>query len=281
MVLVKNISFSYGKSSLFRNLSLQIQQGNIYGLLGMNGAGKTTLLRLIAGQLFRHAGTMETHGFDPKMRDPRMLANIYYLPEESVLPNISASYYVKIYAPFYPKFSMEAYRTYGSQFDLPHDKPLNQLSYGEKKKFLLCFGLASGTSLLLLDEPTNGLDIPSKSQFRRIIASAMDDQRAFIISTHQVRDMDNLIDPVIILHGGTVIFHHSLDEVSRSISVSFSRRIPEQAEYLYAEQVPGGFSVISKRMPQDNETSIDLETLFNTAVSAPQKLREVLGGATS
>lgn len=281
MISLDNIGFSYGKAPLFSNLTLHIPRGNIYGLLGINGAGKTTLLRLISGQLFRHAGTMETLGFDPKERDPRMLADIYYLPEENMLPAISAEKYLKIYAPFYPKFSMEAYRSYAAQFEIPSGKLLNQLSYGEKKKFNLSFGLASGTTLLLLDEPTNGLDIPSKSQFRKITASAMDENRVFIISTHQVRDMDNLIDPVIILHDGTVIFHHSLDDVSRNISVTFSRTIPEQHAYVHAEQVPGGFSIISRRTSNEPDTSIDLETLFNTAITVPDKLRESIGGTAT
>ena len=269
MIHMQNIHFQYGRKPLFSALELEIPKGNIYGLLGMNGAGKTTLLKLISGQLFPNSGTSSVLGFDPVARKAEMLQDIFHLPEEFWLPRMRASEYLTINAPFYPKFNHDAFNRYCKDFDLDLSQRLNELSFGQKKKLLLSFGLASGTSLLILDEPTNGLDIPSKSQFRRTVASAMTEDRTFIISTHQVRDMENLIDPIIILHNGNVVFHNSLDMVSQKYTIKFERTEPDSDGILFNERIPGGWNVMRERFPDEEETQIDLETLFNAVVSKP------------
>jgi ABC-2 type transport system ATP-binding protein len=269
MIQMQNIHFQYGRKPLFSGLDLEIPKGNIYGLLGMNGAGKTTLLKLISGQLFPNSGTTSVLGLDPTKRKAEMLQDIFHLPEEFWLPRMRASEYLAINASFYPKFNHDAFNRYCKDFDLDLSQRLNEFSFGQKKKLLLSFGLASGTSLLILDEPTNGLDIPSKSQFRRTVASAMTEERTFIISTHQVRDMENLIDPIIILHDGKVVFHSSLDMVSQKYTIKFERTEPVSGEVLFNERIPGGWNVMRERFPDEEETQIDLETLFNAVVSKP------------
>ncbi len=269
MIHMQDIHFKYGRKPLFSGLELEIPKGNIYGLLGMNGAGKTTLLKLISGQLFPNSGTTSVLGYDPIYRKADMLQDIFHLPEEFWLPRMRASEYLAINAPFYPKFNHDAFNRYCKDFDLDLSQRLNELSFGQKKKLLLSFGLASGTSLLILDEPTNGLDIPSKSQFRRTVASAMTEDRTFIISTHQVRDMENLIDPIIILHNGNVVFHSSLDMVSQKYTIKFERTEPDSNGILFNERIPGGWNVMRERFPDEEETQIDLETLFNAVVSKP------------
>ena len=189
-VQADQLAFSYGKEKLFSALDVGLDRGSMYGLLGKNGAGKTTLLRLIAGLLFPQSGSLEVFGEVPADRTPKMLSDIFFLSEEFSLPAMRISEYLKIYAPFYPNFDREVFDQRLKDFDILTDKKLNALSYGQKKKFLLSFGLASNASLCLLDEPTNGLDIPSKSQFRKVVASSLNDDRLFIISTHQVRDME-------------------------------------------------------------------------------------------
>lgn len=269
MIHMKDITFHYAKNPLFSKLDLEIPRGNIYGLLGMNGAGKTTLLKLISGQLFRTEGKAEVMGFDPQQRNPEMLADMFYLPEEFYLQKISMEEFLKIYTPFYPKFNKTELDSYLNIFGIDTSKKLSDLSFGQKKKFLLSFGLASNTSLLILDEPTNGLDIPSKSQFRRIVASALTDDRTFIISTHQVRDMENLIDPIIILHDGKVVFNSPLADVADNFSILFSTQEPLEETVLYKEKVPGGWTYIQTREEETAESSIDLETLFNAVISSP------------
>lgn len=270
MITLANAYFHYGKTDLFNDLSLSIPGGNIYGLLGMNGAGKTTLLKILSGQIYLKRGSAEVLGFDPQKRPAQLLSEIFYLPEEFHLPNVYLKEYLSLNAPFYPKFSREQFDRYSEIFSLDYRKKISKFSYGQKKKFLLSFGLAANTRLLILDEPTNGLDIPSKSQFRRAVASAINGEKTFIISTHQVRDMENLIDPIIILHEGKVIFNHPLDAISRMFTHSLTASEPDKGrKYLYQDKVPGGWSALSAREDKDPETNVDLETLFNAVLTSP------------
>ena len=263
---IRSLSFGYTKERLFSNLDLTLRGGNIYGLLGKNGAGKTSLLKLICGLRFPDAGTCSVLGWDSQNRPATLLEDIYFLPEEFYTPPISTDLYRQIYAPFYPRFSAEAFREYLGEFDLPTKKRLSELSYGQKKKFLLAFGLSTRCRLVLLDEPTNGLDIPSKSQFRRLLAGAGQEDRIILISTHQVRDMENLIDPIIILDEGRIIFQQSMYEVTRRLQVEMQMEQPSGDGVLYSEKALGGYVVV-RRNESGEETQLDLETLFNTVIA--------------
>jgi len=222
--------FEYSKGqNLFKNLDLEIPSGNVYGLLGKNGAGKTTLLKLIAGLLFTRCGTCEVMNYKPELRRPEMLHELYFIPEEFYLPPIRITDYISSHAPFYPRFDQTRLKDYLTGFQLPENSRLSNLSYGQKKKFLLAFGLATDCKLLILDEPTNGLDIPTKSQFRKLLAGSMSDDRTFLISTHQVRDMENLIDPIIILEEGSIIFNASMAQVSSRLAVTLRSEIPDES----------------------------------------------------
>ena len=207
MIKIENLSFNYGpKKPLFDQLNLTLPYGNIYGLLGKNGAGKSTLLKMMAGLLFPQKGKLDVVGFHPNERHPEFLQEVYFVSEEFELPSLSMEQFVRMYSPFYPRFNHLLFDEYLYEFKLPRQQKLPNMSYGQKKKFILAFGLATDCKLLILDEPTNGLDIPSKSQFRKIVASAIHEERSFIISTHQIRDMENLIDPIIILDEGKIVF---------------------------------------------------------------------------
>ena len=201
MVNVQNVTFSYTKKTeLLTNLSLKLEAGRIHGLLGKNGEGKSTLLKLISGLDFPQQGSIDTLGFNPTKRYPEMLREIYFIPEELPQLTLSIENYEKVYAPFYPNFRAEQFNGYLKEFDIENKKSmLTKLSHGQKKKVFVAFGLATNTKLLLMDEPTNGLDIPSKGQFRRMVASAIDENRCLIISTHQVHDLDSLIDSIIVM----------------------------------------------------------------------------------
>jgi ABC-2 type transport system ATP-binding protein len=273
---LKNLSFGYTKERLFSNLDLTIRGGSIYGLLGKNGAGKTSLLKLICGLRIPDAGACSVLGWEPSLRPASLLEDVYFLPEEFYIPPISAQLYRQIYAPFYPRFSEEAFREYLGEFDLPSKKRLSELSYGQKKKFLLAFGLSTGCRLVLLDEPTNGLDIPSKSQFRRLLAGAGAEDRIILISTHQVRDMENLIDPIIILDEGKIIFQQPMYEVSRRLHVEMQMEQPSGDGVLYCEKALGGYVVVRKN-DSGEETQLDLETLFNTVVANRDRIDELFG----
>ena len=277
MVEIARVRFGYGKELLFEDLSVNLSAGNIYGLLGRNGAGKTSLLRILCGQLYRRGGACRVLGKDPGDRSAELLSDIFFLPEEYYVPSVKPNEYLSMFSPFYPGFLPSKFEELCREFALPANQKLSEFSYGQKKKFLIAFGLASGCSLVLFDEPTNGLDIPSKSQFRRLVASSISEHQTFIISTHQVRDVENLIDPIVIVDEGKIIFSAGMNEVTERLSVRFMQTPPEGVSALYSEKVLGGYSVVLENT-DDSETAMDLELLFNAVVDESGNVRRLFAG---
>jgi ABC-2 type transport system ATP-binding protein len=280
MIDLQNLSFGYRKQKLFTDLSLQLKPGHIHGLLGKNGVGKTTLLKLISGLRYPQGGECRVWDFVPQKRMPGMLEDLYLIPEEFSVPAISIRNYERIYTSFYPRFDSGELLEYEREFDLDREKKLTELSYGQKKKFLLAFGLATNCRLLLLDEPTNGLDIPSKSQFRRVLASALTDDRIIIVSTHQVRDMENLIDNIIILENGKIVFHRNVHEISMHLAFQNEHELPEGEDVVYAEKVLGGHMVLRENMSGEG-SRIELETLFNAVIAEGERVNGLFPGGES
>ncbi|QKZ12889.1 ATP-binding cassette domain-containing protein [Spirosoma sp. KUDC1026] len=283
MIELTNVAFSYQrKKPIYKGLNLTLEPGSIYGLLGPNGAGKSTLLRLLAGLLYPREGTIQVGPHVPGERRPTFLENLFLVPEEFYLPPVRIRQFVRTNAPFYPRFDHQQMQRYLQEFGLTDDQKLPELSYGQKKKVLIGFGLATNTALLLMDEPTNGLDIPSKSQFRRLVAGAVDEHRTVVISTHQVRDLEALIDPVIILAekpdgGMNVALNASIDEITRQLWFSLVAELPRQQAILYTERAVGGYAIVAERTDTSrlaNESSrLDLERLFNAVQAHPDRIQ--------
>jgi ABC-2 type transport system ATP-binding protein len=202
MVTIKDLHFAYRRRAVFSGLNLELQPGHIYGLLGRNGTGKSTLLRNIAGFLFPQRGGIRVMGFEPGRRQPAFLERVFLVPEEFQLPPFSLDRWVRRMAPFYSAFDHAQFDGYTREFGIPPAARLDEMSYGQQKKALISLALATNAPLLLMDEPTNGLDILSKSQFRKVIAGALDDQKCILISTHQVKDLENLIDRITVIEEG-------------------------------------------------------------------------------
>ena len=264
MIEVKNMSFKYPgqKDWVFSNFDLSLQEGGIYGLLGKNGTGKSTLLYLLSGLLRAAKGSVSVDGMDPKNRDVELLRDLYIVPEEYDLPSLSLRRYVDLYAPFYPNFNKEILSSCLHDFELENDLNLGALSMGQKKKVLMSFALATGVRYLLMDEPTNGLDIPSKSQFRKAVAQNMGMNQTLIISTHQVHDVESLLDHIIMLSNQELLLNVSVEEITQKYV--FEYRQPGQMEgVIYAEPTLQGNAVVALRGEDDGETQMNLELLFN------------------
>ncbi|WP_299452815.1 ATP-binding cassette domain-containing protein [uncultured Microscilla sp.] len=276
MIKVEQLSFGYKRKQapLFNQFDLSLSLGNIYGLLGQNGAGKSTLLKLLAGLLVPRKGHIYVGGLTPKARAPQFLREVYLVTEEFYLPPFSIQKFVALYSPFYPRFSHEALSNYLQEFGLQPNQKLTGLSYGQKKKFLLSFGLATDCQWLILDEPTNGLDIPAKSQFRQVLASAIHDQRSFVISTHQIRDMEALIDPIIILEQGKLVFHQSYECMAQKLTMSKQKNLPSDDHLIYAESGLGGYTVVQENTTQA-ETNLSLELLFKAVINNQEKINQI------
>jgi ABC-2 type transport system ATP-binding protein len=273
MVNINDLRFSYSRKQapLFQELNCELPSGSIVGLLGKNGAGKTTLLKLMIGLLLPTEGSVRIMDQQPSQREPSLLQDMYFLPEEFYHPSVSIRNYVKANSGFYPRFDEELLERLITDFELPVNKRLNELSYGQKKKFLISFALSTKCRLLVLDEPTNGLDIPSKSIFRRVMAGSLDEDQLVIISTHQVRDVENLIDRVLMLEKGRFIMQKSIYEISSKLH--FATTVSAEGEnVLYREMVPGGYKVITPQTA--GNSSVDIELLFNAISNGTEKMKE-------
>lgn len=278
MITIDNLGFRYAPRAepLFTNLSMQLPAGTLCGLLGANGSGKSSLLRLIAGLTFPQQGRCTVMGHEPRRRTPDLLADIFLLPEEFQLPGMDASTYASRYGALYPRFDWKMCRSLLEELRVPSDRKLDSLSLGQKKKFLLAFGVATGARLLLLDEPTNGLDLPGKAQFRRLLIDHFDPERSFLISTHQVHDLQGLIDSVMVLANGEVLLHDSVDVLESLLHVSVEPTLP--ADALHAERTLEGFKVIRPRMGHE-ESPLDLELLFGLIAANPAAARQLRAGS--
>ncbi|MEO6232393.1 MAG: ATP-binding cassette domain-containing protein [Ferruginibacter sp.] len=265
MINIQNLHFAYGNKKIFDGLSLSLQAGHIYGLLGKNGTGKSTLLRNIAGFLFPSQGHLAVLGYRPCKRQPAFLQDIFMVPEEFFLPNVSIGKFVSCNAPFYPAFNKEQFDTYLKEFDIPGANTLQNMSYGQKKKVLISFALACNTRLLLMDEPTNGLDIMSKSQFRKIMAGVLDENKCIIISTHQVKDLESLIDRITIIDDGKILFDQTIEQITSKLNFKMSFDSNEVKHALYTEESLSGNAIITNNI-EGEEGKLDLEMLYKAVV---------------
>lgn len=306
MIKIENLKFSYGSKSIFEGVSTELKPGMIYGLLGQNGVGKTTLLKLLAGLLkpqegsctieipqsgaAQQGGTQRQYGAErqdgaamqcgaaqparliPHRRRPDFLEKVFYLPEDVVAPGVKIETYVKNTCSFYPNFSYEKFARIADEFKVETDCKFNKLSFGQQKKAFIAMALSMGTEVLLLDEPSNGLDIPSKIALRKSIAENITEEQTVIISTHQVKDLESIIDPIIILDHKGVLLNRSVEEISERLHFSLSAN--ECKEALYSQQQFNGFLTIKENL-NGEETKPDLEALFNCCLSNKERIKEI------
>ena len=281
MIHFEKVDFTYSsKDKLLLNLNLQFKPGHIHGLLGKNGEGKSTLLKLIAGLLFPQKGKVEVMNFIPSSRHPEMLRYVYFLPEELPYHALSIARFEQVYAPFYPNFSTDLFEACLNEFEIySKDWKMNKLSYGQKKKIIVAFGLATRTKILLMDEPTNGLDIPSKGQFRRMVASALDENRCIIISTHQVRDLDSLIDQLVIMDHHEIALNETIETITDRLLFRVQDADRKNAPVIYSEDMLRGVYQVCENINRE-DSKLDIELLFNAVCTNKTKLQQIFNHQT-
>lgn len=273
MITLKELSFSYSrKKEVLDRINLEVGSGHICGLLGKNGEGKTTLLNLLSGQIFPDQGSCLVLEEIPSERNARFLQQIFLLPEEISMPEVTAIEYIKMYAAFYPTFRDDICKACVESFEINLSDRLSKMSQGQRKKVAITLALAAHTPLLLMDEPTNGLDIPSKATFRRLVASLIDDNQTVIISTHQVRDLESLIDTVLILDQRQILLNKTLNKIGEKLY--FGPLLPEE-KALYSEPTPQGTIGVTAREDKE-ETAVSLELLFNAAITYPKEIQRIM-----
>ena len=276
MITFENYSFYYKKNvPLFQSLSFELEKGKIYGLFGKNGCGKSTLLHSIVGLNFPKEGSIEALGVSPRKRNPNYLSQISFLSDKIYVPKMSIVNYIKVYGSYYPNFSENQFYKYLSDFEVPLTNKPEKMSFGQQKKFMIAFNLACNTPILLMDEPTNGLDIPSKKQFRKIVASAISSDTIVIISTHSARDLEKMFDHVLLIDQGELLVNKGVFEITNKLCFNFYDSKPKDLSFLISEQVIGGYQTIEKN--KDGEDSdLDMELFFNACIANPESIKQIL-----
>ena len=273
MITIDDLGFSYGSIPVLDHISMTLEDGRIYGLLGENGVGKTTLLTLLAGLKKPRTGHIDTDGFTPYDRKPSFLQDQYYLPDEVSPLTYTAECFARIRGVFWPNFSLERFLEILKEFEVDPAQKMNKMSSGQLKKTYISFALALGVKHLFLDEPTNGLDIPSKAQFRKAVTKYTAEDSVIVISTHQVRDLENIIDPIIILDRRDVLANATLEEISEKLYFDYGTELHPDA--LYSEQLPGGFIQVMVNSTGE-ESKVNIEAFFNAVHKNKELVKNLL-----
>lgn len=274
MIEIKDLAFSYGKTPILKSITTTLEEGRIYGLLGENGVGKTTLLTLLCGLKKVCSGSITTDGENPFDRTPTLLQNQFYLPDEVLPVAMKAECFAKERGAFWPDYDHSKFLEIMKEFENDPAKKMNQMSAGQLKKTYISLALACGCKYIFMDEPTNGLDIPSKTQFRSAIMKYTSDDSTIVISTHQVRDLENIIDPIIILDRQDVLLNASVEEITSKLYFDYGTQL--HPESLYSEQLLGGFIQVYPNTTGE-DSKINVEALFN----AVHKNKELIKGMFS
>ena len=250
VVKIDHLKFNYKKHIVFEDLSLELEAGRIYGLLG-----ECTVM-----------------GMRSASRNPEMLKDIYFVPELFVAPPISVKRFAQSNSLLYPRWDAAQFEKLCLTFEVDPTYRFDKLSHGQQKKALIAFALALNTRVLLMDEPSNGLDIPSKTTLRRVISECATEDRVIAISTHQVRDLENLIDPIIILDRSGMILNASIEQISEKLLFTMSQE-PDPEAYWSENSLSGYYQVIPNRdgMP----SRVNLEALFNATLRNKETFKKL------
>ena len=275
MIKIDNVSFRYDSKNLFDNLSLEVKDGAIYGLLGRNGAGKTTLLKIITGLIFPKSGTPLVSEELSNKRQVSLLKNLYFIPESYTLPEITTRQYEKLYSPLYPNFDKELFYKKLEEFEISPDNKLTNLSFGQKKRFLFVFGVSSNCDILIFDEPTNGLDIPSKRIIKNNLLDLRSKGKTILISTHNVKEMEGIFDNIKILENGKIIFESSIETIKSVFVINTLPKNEDITNAIYYEEIPGGYSLLT-RNDSYNSSEVDLEFFFNAVIKKRDIINQLI-----
>ena len=270
MIQIKDLGFSYGEKNVLKNIDMKLEEGRIYGLLGENGVGKTTLLTLLCGLKKPQLGSIDIDGHNPFDREPSFLSDQYYLSDEVAPMNMKAAEYAVNYGKFWENFDLDKFTEVMEVLENDPLQKMSKMSFGQLKKTYIAFALACNTKYLFMDEPTNGLDIPSKAQFRKAATKYTREDSIILISTHQVRDLENIIDPIIILDRQEVLINATVQEITEKLYFDYTSE--KREDTLYSEMIPGGSIQVCLNNTGE-ESKIDIEALFNTVLNHKEYIR--------
>ncbi|UER67737.1 ABC transporter ATP-binding protein [Borrelia sp. BU AG58] len=253
-----DVCFSYDRCEVYSDLNLAFSKPQTYLILGKNGVGKTTLLKLISGLLNPTKGSIMFNSLNVFPRNPLNLENLFFVPEEFKLPNVSLDDYRSSLHRFYPNFEEESFRECLLKFELDINLQFSSSSYGQKKKSIIALAIATNVPVLIFDEPTNGLDIASKNVFRSVIGGLKN--RMVFITGHNVRDLVDIVDHLTIIDDKNVLFSNSVSYINENYRVKSVDKL--SGEELYYEEIRDGFKALYFESETCTNNEVDLEFFF-------------------
>ena len=274
---IRHLSKSFGSRRILTDINLDVTPGEIFGFLGPNGSGKTTTIKLMLGLLRMEQGEIRICGrnivtdFEEAVKS---VGGIIENPEmyKYLTGRQNLEQYARMYGNIPKERFDEVIRLVGLQTRI--DDKISKYSLGMRQRLGLAQAILHRPALLVLDEPTNGLDIPSKSQFRKVLASGMSEEKSVVISTHQVRDIDRLLDHVIVIDGSQVLLDESVVRITDKLFFAEQGMSDPTDDALYVQPSVHGNSVI---LPNHygEESPLNLELLFNALLTEREKIQAI------
>ena len=276
MIDIQSLTFRYRKGKgapVMEQLDLRIPEGHIYGLLGPNGIGKTTLLSLLSGLKKPQKGAVQIDGYNPFDRIPSFLEKLSFVPDEVAGIRERPVDFAITKGKFYPAFSQDLFQSLLQLFNVDSSKLMSSMSYGERKKTYMAFHIACQTPYLFFDEPTNGLDLTAKALFRKALAAYSAEDATIIIATHQLADIESIIDSVILFDRSGEVLCMKIDEIGRRLRFAYDP-LPRQ-DALWTEQLPTGCVQLFPN-PEGEETRCHVTALYNAFYAKKEQLLRMM-----
>ncbi|MGE7024007.1 ABC transporter ATP-binding protein [Solibacillus cecembensis] len=211
MIEVKNVKKKYGRKQILKGISFTANKGEITCLIGINGVGKTTIMKAImaltpinSGEILIDGGKIRKESFE----------KITFIPDTiTMLPQMKISEAFQFMADFYKSWNPQRAQELLQFFKLDANDRIANLSKGNTAKVNMLLGLALDVDYLLMDEPFSGIDIFSREQIAEVFTSHLIEDRGVIITTHEINDIEHLIDKVVLIDEGAVLREFNVEEV--------------------------------------------------------------------
>lgn len=225
MIDIINLSKKYGKVQALDDVSFQIKEGKIIGIFGINGVGKSTILKSIAGVIKPDKGKILIDGEEI---NHKLYNKIAFIPDvDTYFPHLTIKESLEFMKEFYINWDEEKAYNMLKIFNLTDNQMISNLSKGNRARVKIILGFAQNAKYILLDEPFSGIDIFKREEFIKAMVEYISPNQSIIITTHEITEIEEIVEEVIILHDGKVVFNFNVEEVRKNENKSIVDKMRE------------------------------------------------------